>query len=83
DTPADRFWTFVGTLDTGATTTEMRFLAKVQQQAPGQDGDAYRASILTGVNYLLAAQYPTGGWPQIYPIEGGFHDAVTFNDNAV
>jgi PelA/Pel-15E family pectate lyase len=83
DTPVDRFWTFVGTLDNGATTTEMRFLAKVQQQAPGKDGDAYRASIIKGVNYLLAAQYPNGGWPQIYPIEGGFHDAVTFNDNAV
>ncbi|WP_291873022.1 pectate lyase [Caulobacter sp.] len=83
DTPTDRFWTFVGTLDNGATTTEMRFLAKVQQQLPGKDGDAYRASILKGVHYLLAAQYPNGGWPQIYPIEGGFHDAVTFNDNAV
>jgi len=83
DTPADRFWTFVGTLDNGATTTEMRFLAKVQQQLPGKDGDGYRASILRGVRYLLAAQYPNGGWPQIYPIEGGFHDAVTFNDNAV
>ena len=83
DTPADRFWTFVGTLDNGATTTEMRFLAKVQRQLPGKDGDVYRASILKGVRYLLAAQYPNGGWPQIYPIEGGFHDAVTFNDNAV
>jgi PelA/Pel-15E family pectate lyase len=83
DAPVDRFWTFVGTLDNGATTTEMRFLAKVQQQLPGKDGDAYRASIIKGVNYLLAAQYPNGGWPQIYPIEGGFHDAVTFNDNAV
>ena len=83
DAPVDRFWTFVGTLDNGATTTEMRFLAKVQQQRPGKDGDVYRASILKGVRYLLAAQYPNGGWPQIYPIEGGFHDAVTFNDNAV
>ncbi|HWT51676.1 MAG TPA: pectate lyase [Caulobacter sp.] len=83
DAPVDRFWTFVGTLDNGATTTEMRFLAKVQQQRPGRDGDVYRASIIKGVRYLLAAQYPNGGWPQIYPIEGGFHDAVTFNDNAV
>jgi PelA/Pel-15E family pectate lyase len=83
DAPVDRFWTFVGTLDNGATTTEMRFLAQVQRQLPGKEGDAYRASIVKGVNYLLAAQYPNGGWPQIYPIEGGFHDAVTFNDNAV
>jgi PelA/Pel-15E family pectate lyase len=83
DAPKDRFWTFVGTLDNGATTTEMRFLARVQQQLPGKEGDVYRASIIRGVRYLLAAQYPNGGWPQIYPIEGGFHDGVTFNDNAV
>ncbi len=83
DAPKDRFWTFVGTLDNGATTTEMRFLGRVQQQLPGKDGDVYRKSIARAVNYLLAAQYPNGGWPQIYPIEGGFHDGITFNDNAV
>lgn len=83
DAPADRFWTFVGTLDNGATTTEMRFLARVAAQAPGPGGDAWRASILRGVHYLLNAQYPNGGWPQIWPLEGGFHDSVTFNDNAV
>lgn len=83
DAPVDRFWTFVGTLDNGATTTEMRFLGKVAGQAPGPEGDAWRASIVKGVTYLLNAQYPNGGWPQIWPLEGGFHDAVTFNDNAV
>jgi PelA/Pel-15E family pectate lyase len=83
DAPVDRFWTFVGTLDNDATTTEMRFLAKVAAQAPGRQGDAWRASIVKGVNYLLNAQYPNGGWPQIWPLEGGFHDAITFNDNAV
>lgn len=83
DAPVDRFWTFVGTLDNGATTSEMRFLAKVAEQAPGAEGDAYRASITRGVTYLLNAQYPNGGWPQNWPLEGGFHDAVTFNDNAV
>jgi PelA/Pel-15E family pectate lyase len=83
DAPHDRFWTFVGTLDNGATTTEMRFLGRVQAQLPGKDGDAYRASIVKGVKYLLMAQYPNGGWPQNYPLEGGFHDGITFNDNAV
>ncbi len=83
DAPVDRFWTFVGTLDNGATTSEMRFLARVAEAAPGPEGDAYRAGVTRGVNYLLNAQYPNGGWPQIWPVEGGFHDAVTFNDNAV
>ena len=83
DAPADRFWTFVGTLDNNATWSEMRFLAKVAAHAPGPEGDAWRASIIKGVHYLLNAQYPNGGWPQIWPLEGGFHDSITFNDNAV
>ena len=83
DAPHDRFWTFVGTLDNGATTTEMRFLGRVQARLPGKDGAPYRASIAKAIDYLLAAQYPNGGWPQVYPLEGGFHDGITFNDNAV
>jgi PelA/Pel-15E family pectate lyase len=83
DAPQDRYWTFVGTLDNGATTTEMRFLGRVQAQLPGVEGDACRASIVKAIGYLLMAQYPNGGWPQVYPLEGGFHDGITFNDNAV
>lgn len=83
DAPRDRHWTFVGTLDNGATTGEMRFLARVQARLPGKEGDAYRASIVKAIGYLLMAQYPNGGWPQVYPLEGGFHDGITFNDNAV
>jgi PelA/Pel-15E family pectate lyase len=83
DAARDPKWGYVGTLDNNATITEMRFLAKVAAQAPGKDGDAYRQSFLKGVRYLLAAQFPNGGWPQVWPLEGGYHDAVTFNDNAV
>ncbi|MDR7298931.1 PelA/Pel-15E family pectate lyase [Pelomonas aquatica] len=80
DEPRDRFWTFVGTLDNDATHTEIRFLARVNQQHPS---DACRAAIVKGIGYLLMAQYPNGGWPQVYPLEGGFHDGITFNDDAV
>lgn len=83
DAARDPKWGYVGTLDNGATITELRFLAKVAAQVPGQDGEPYRASFLKGVRYLLAAQFPNGGWPQVWPLEGGYHDAVTFNDNAV
>ncbi len=83
DAPADRFWTFVGTLDNDATIQEMRFLTRVIEQFPGREGNRYRASFVKGVQYLLNAQYPNGGWPQIWPLEGGFHDGITFNDNAV
>ena len=43
----------------------------------------YLASFLHGVRYLLAAQFPNGGWPQVWPLEGGYHDAITYNDNAM
>ena len=83
DKPKDPKWNYVGTLDNDATNTQLRFLVLVSGQTPGADGDAYRASFLKGVRYLLAAQFPNGGWPQVWPLEGGYHDAITFNDNAV
>ena len=36
-----------------------------------------------GLDYLFRAQYPHGGWPQVYPLVGDYHDAVTFNDDAI
>jgi PelA/Pel-15E family pectate lyase len=83
DTPVDPNWNYVGTLDNDATTTELRFLLLVIKQARGAEGDAYRASFVRGVRYLLAAQFPNGGWPQVWPLEGGYHDAITYNDDAV
>jgi PelA/Pel-15E family pectate lyase len=81
DTPADPHWNYVGTLDNDATTTELLFLAKVI--AHSKDNPAYRSSFLRGLDYLFAAQFPNGGWPQVWPLEGGYHDAITFNDGAV
>lgn len=71
---------YVGTLDNDATVTELRFLARVITAG----GEApYRDSFVRGVHWLLAAQYPNGGWPQVWPLVGGYHDAVTFNDDAM
>jgi PelA/Pel-15E family pectate lyase len=81
--PDDVAWGWVGTFDNDATTTEILFLARVAALAPGRDGDAYRASVLRGLDYIVNAQYPNGGWPQVYPLQGGYHDAVTFNDGAI
>ena len=79
----DPHWNYVGTLDNDATNTELHFLVLVSGATPGAAGGAYRASFLRGIRYLLAAQFPNGGWPQVWPLEGGYHDAITFNDNAV
>jgi PelA/Pel-15E family pectate lyase len=83
DIQADTNWRYVGTIDNNATIAELRFLARVQAQLPGREGAAYRAAFDKGVRYLLAAQFPNGGWPQVFPLQGGYHDAVTFNDDAV
>jgi PelA/Pel-15E family pectate lyase len=83
DTPRDKDWNYVGTFDNNATTTELFFLARVIKALPeGQDA-VYRAAFVKGLRYLLAAQFPNGGWPQVYPLEGGYHDAITYNDDAV
>jgi PelA/Pel-15E family pectate lyase len=80
----DPKWEYVGTLDNDATTAEIRFLAKTAAANSGdQETKAWRASFLRGVEYILTAQYPNGGWPQIWPLQGGYHDAITFNDDAM
>lgn len=71
---------YLGTLDNDATVTELRFLARV---IIAGGAPAHRDSFERGVRWLLAAQYPNGGWPQVWPLAGGYHDAVTFNDDAM
>ncbi len=84
DASKDPKWEYVGTLDNDATTTEIRFLAKVAgANGADKEAQAWRASFLRGIEYILTAQYPNGGWPQIWPLQGGYHDAITFNDDAM
>jgi hypothetical protein len=83
DIPKDEHWHYISTLDNDATNTELHFLAELSAALPGNEGDKYRASALRGYEYLLRSQYPNGGWPQVWPLEGGYHDAITFNDDAV
>ncbi len=72
-----------GTFDNEATTAELRFLVRVV--AANEPGRArpWRAAFLRGLDYIFAAQYPNGGFPQIYPLAGGYHDAITYNDSAM
>lgn len=81
--PDDVPWGWVGTFDNDATTTEIAFLARVAALAPGAAGDAWRGAVLRGLDYIFNAQYPNGGWPQVYPLQGGYHDAITYNDGAM
>ena len=42
----------------------------------------YRDAGLKGIEFILAAQYPNGGWPQYYPLIDGYSRYITFNDGA-
>jgi PelA/Pel-15E family pectate lyase len=83
DKAEDAQWSYVGTIDNDATVTEIRFLALVAAARPGEAGRVYRQGAERGLRYLLDAQFPNGGWPQVWPLQGGYHDAITLNDNAL
>ncbi len=73
-----------GTLDNDATTWEIRFLAlAASATADAASAAKWRESFVRGLRYVMASQYPHGGFPQIYPLAGGYHDAITFNDDAM
>jgi PelA/Pel-15E family pectate lyase len=83
DAPHNVHWNYVGTFDNDATVTELRYLAKVVAVVGAHPAASYRAAFLHGIDYILTAQYPNGGWPQVWPLEGGYHDTITYNDDAV
>ena len=68
------------TIDNGATYTQLSFLARVYT---AQHQQRHRESFLKGLDFLLKAQYPNGGWPQFYPKLTGYHKHITFNDEAM
>ncbi len=68
------------TFDNSATTDELRFLARMQN-ATGEE--RYRTAFTKGLDYVLKAQYPNGGWPQYHPPGKSYHRHITFNDHAM
>ena len=68
------------TIDNGATFTQLSYLARVYTAA---HQERHRDSFLKGLDYLLKAQYPNGGWPQFYPDLSGYYKHITFNDDAM
>lgn len=82
---ADKSRSDTTTIDNEATWGQIEFLAKVHSEHPDP---RYKDAIEKGVNYLLEAQYPNGGWPQFYPKKyyldhTGYSSGITFNDDAM
>jgi PelA/Pel-15E family pectate lyase len=71
-------WSWIATFDNGATTEQMRLLGAV---TTAQADSSQRAAFAAALDYIATAQFPNGCWPQVYPLEGSYHDAATFNDH--
>ncbi len=69
-----------GTIDNGATTTEIIFLSKVYNVTREKK---YKKAALRAIDYLLEAQYDNGGWPQFYPGAQDYSRHITYNDHAM
>ena len=68
------------TIDNGATTLQMVFLARLYEAT----GDKrFRDGFRRAVDYLLSGQYDNGGWPQFWPETHGYQWHITYNDDAM
>ncbi|HOY45094.1 MAG TPA: pectate lyase [bacterium] len=74
--PADT----LATIDNGATWTQLAFLARLISVHPEP---RFIAAFNRGLDYLFAAQYDNGGWPQFYPLHPGYYSHITYNDDAM
>lgn len=66
--------------DNDATTVPMQFLARMTHATGNSET---KDSFLRGLDYMLAAQYPNGGWPQFWPLRKGYYSRITYNDEAM
>jgi len=68
------------TFDNGATHAHVQYLAEAYRVT----GEVrYRDACLRGIDFILTAQLPPGGWPQFYPDKRGYRRYITFNDGAM
>lgn len=72
------------TIDNGATTMEMNFLARMYS---AKANERYADAFNKALDFLIEAQYKNGGWPQFYPFRDGksvsYASHITYNDNAI
>ena len=73
----------LGTIDNDATVSQLEYLAAVYHDTRNSE---VKASIIKGFDFLLKMQYPSGGFPQVYPEQQAagsvYENDATFNDHA-
>jgi PelA/Pel-15E family pectate lyase len=68
------------TFDNSTTYTHIEYLARVYTITKIEK---YKEACLKGIQFVLSAQYPNGGWPQYFPLEEkNYSRRITFNDGA-
>lgn len=71
---------YIPTFDNGATSTQFWVMVNAFH---GTGDRRYAESAQRALRLILLAQYPSGGWPQSFPLRGKYHDLITFNDGAM
>ncbi len=68
------------TFDNRATYTVVEYLAAAYQQT---SDERYREAALSGLDFILRAQYANGGWPHTYPSTKGYYPHITIVDDVM
>jgi PelA/Pel-15E family pectate lyase len=68
------------TFDNGTTYAQVEYLAKAYLEIKDNN---YKEACMRGIDFILKAQYPNGGWPQFYPDTSEYRKYITFNDGAM
>ncbi|MFH0736448.1 MAG: pectate lyase [bacterium] len=66
--------------DNSTTWGQLNYLAQVYNKTKNVN---YKIGFINGIDFILSAQYPNGGWPQFYPDTSGYGKHITFNDGAM
>jgi PelA/Pel-15E family pectate lyase len=68
------------TFDNTTTYSHIKYLAEAYEILKDKK---YKDAALKGIDFTLSAQYPSGGWPQYYPLTYNYSRYITFNDDAM
>ncbi|MFN8251588.1 MAG: pectate lyase [Ferruginibacter sp.] len=68
------------TFDNRTTYSHISYLSKVYAVTKLEK---YKDAAVAGLQFIIAAQYANGGWPQYFPLENGYSRHITYNDDAM
>jgi PelA/Pel-15E family pectate lyase len=66
--------------DNRNTYSQIQYLAAVYTQT---QQDQFRQAAVRGLEFLLSAQYPNGGWPHSFPRDSSYYPHITVADDVM